>query len=171
MDLFVVVLRILHVVSALFWFGAAMMTVFFLEPTIEAIGPKAQPFMDHLMNRRHLAAVITVIAALTILAGLVLYWRDSSGLQLVWITSPTGLGFTVGAASAIVAFGIGGTVIGPTVGKLTTLGNEVAASGGPPSPEQAQLLGQLAGRLKAAGQIDAVLLIIAALTMATARYL
>jgi uncharacterized membrane protein len=61
-DWALIILRVLHVVSALFWLGAAMTVTFFVEPTVEALGPRAQPFMDHIMNRRKLAVVLAGVA-------------------------------------------------------------------------------------------------------------
>ena len=56
------------------------------------------------------------------------------------------------------------------VERLVDLGNEVAASGGPPTPEQQAQLDQLSRSLERHGKIDLVLLLLAVTAMATARY-
>lgn len=147
------------------------MSSFFLQPTVEALGVAGQPFMEHLMNRRKLGIVFQIVAALTVLSGAVLYWRASAGLQLSWITSPTGLAFTIGGLAAILAFVGGALLIGPVVAEQTAVRGEMASGDGMPTAEQRARLDRADGRLKLASRIDLPLLILAALTMATARYL
>jgi len=171
MDLLLIFFRIIHVGSAMIWFGGAIVSSFFLQPTVEALGVAGQPFMDHLMNRRKMGIMFPIVAALTVLSGAVLYWRDSGGLQLTWITSPTGLAFTVGGLAAIIAFVGGGILIGPGIAEQTAVRGELAAGDGVPTAEQRERLDRAEGRLKLAGRIDLPLLILAGLTMAVARYL
>ena len=82
MDLLLIFFRIIHVGSAMIWFGGTIVASFFLQPTVAALGVAGQPFMEHLMNRRKMGIMFPVVAALTVLSGAVLYWRDSAGLQV-----------------------------------------------------------------------------------------
>jgi hypothetical protein len=54
---------------------------------------------------------------------------------------------------------------------LLSLGGEIAQGGGPPSPEQAQEMGQIQARLKVFARSSLGLIAVAALTMSIARYL
>lgn len=171
MDALVIFFRIIHVGAAMTWFGGAMVSAFFLQPTAEALGPTGQPFMEHLMKRRKLGILFPIAAALTILGGAVLYWIDSDGLQWAWITSAPGLAFTIGGVAAIVAFVGGAVLIGPSIAELTTVQGEMAATNEPPTPTQRERLERAEGRLKLASRIDLPLLLLAGLTMAVARYL
>jgi hypothetical protein len=171
MDALVILLRIIHVGSAMIWFGGAIVISFFVQPTVEALGASGQPFMEHLMNRRKMGIMFPIVAGLTILSGAVLFWRDSGGLQLDWITSPTGLAFTVGGIAAILAFVGGGVLIGPSIAEQVAVRGELAAADGVPTATQQERLDRADARLKLAGRIDLPLLILAALTMAVARYL
>ena len=81
MDWWLIVLRIVHVGSAMVWFGGAIIGAFFLAPTAAALGKAGQPFMEHVMRRRRLGVLFPIVGALTVLAGAGLYWRDSDGLQ------------------------------------------------------------------------------------------
>lgn len=107
MDPLLLPLRVLHIGSAMIWFGGAIIGSFFLVPTADALGKAGQPFMDHLLKRRRLGIVFPVVAAITIASGAALYWRDSGGLQAAWITSPTGIARsnpqTVGCDSLTIA--------------------------------------------------------------------
>ena len=171
MDVILILSRIIHVGGAMIWFGGAIVSSFFLQPTVAALGMQAQPFIEHLMVRRRMGVMFPIVAALTILSGAVLYWRDSNGLQVAWITSPTGLAFTIGGLAAIGAFVLGGILIGPGVGEQAAVARELAESKAEPTAEQNARLARAAGKLKLAGRIDLPLLLLAGLTMAVARYL
>ena len=171
MDALQISLRIVHIVAGVFWVGSAAFLFVFLEPTTRAIGPQAGPVMAHLNQRLKAPTVVLVSAATAILAGAILYWRSSGGLDVDWITSPVGLGFTVGAVAAIVAFVISAWVVRPTVVRMGELGGAVAASGGTPSPEQATLLQSLQRRFRLWGRSMLALLALSVVAMASARYL
>ncbi len=169
-DAYLIVLRIVHIGAAMLWFGGAIVSAFFLDPTVRALGPAGAPFMDHLMNRRRMGIYFPIVAGLTVLSGILLYWRDSAGLQMSWITSGPGLAFTVGGLAALVAFVGGMMLIPPAVGAQTEVANELAASGGAPSEEQQDRLEWAERRMRLVNRIDLPLLLLAALAMAVARY-
>ena len=171
MDVLLIAMRIIHVGGAMMWFGGAIVSSFFLQPTVEALGTSGHPFMEHLMNRRKMGIFFPIVAGLTILSGAVLYWRDSQGLQLEWITSATGLAFTVGGLAAIAAFVGGGILIGPGIAEQTAVRGELAVGDGVPTAAQRVRLDRADRRLKLASRIDLPLLLLAGLTMAVARYL
>jgi hypothetical protein len=171
MDWSLIILRIIHVGSAMAWFGGAIVGGFFLFPTAKALGSASQPFMDHLTKRRRLGIYFPIVAALTILAGAALFWRDSNGLDPAWISSPTGLAFTIGGLAAIVAFVGGMILIGPSVAEQTAVANELAATGDVPSDAQRERLVRADRRMRLANRIDLPLILVAGLTMAVGRYL
>lgn len=171
MDWWLIVLRVVHVGSAMAWFGGAVISSLFLLPTAQALGPAGQPFMDQLLNRRRLGVFFPIVAALTILSGAALYWRDSNGLASSWISSPSGLAFTIGGLAAIVAFVGGMVLIGPSVAEQTAVRNELAASGGVPTEAQRERLERADRRMQLANRIDLPLILLAGLTMAVGRYL
>ena len=171
MDVLLILLRIVHVGSAMSWFGGSIVAAFFLQPTAAALGQAGQPFMDHLMRRRRMGVFFPIVSGLTILSGVALYWRDSGGLQAGWIASPTGLAFTIGGLAAIAAFVGGAVLIGPSIAAQTAVQQELATGDGTPTEAQRQRLEQADRRLQLATKIDWPLLLLAALTMAVARYL
>lgn len=171
MDWWLIFLRVAHVGAAMIWFGGAIINSVFLAPTADALGGKAQLFMDHLMNRRRMGIFFPVAAAVTVFAGLTLYWRDSGGFASAWIRTPHGLGYTIGGLAALVSFVLGFVLVAPGVAEQTAVRNELAATGGQPTPEQQQRLERADQRMRLANQIDLPLLLTAGLLMAVARYL
>ena len=171
MDWWLIVLRIVHVGAAMSWFGGALIGSFFLEPTARALGTAGQPFWEHLMRKRRMEIFFPIVAALTVLSGAALYWRNSGGLQWAWISSASGLAYTIGGLAAIAAFVGGMVLIGPSIAEQTAVQGELAASGGEPTDAQRARLARADGRMRLANRLDLPLLLLAGLTMAVGRYL
>lgn len=170
MDWLLLVLRVVHLGSAMIWFGGAIIGGFFLAPTAKALGPSGQPFMDFVMKRRRMGIFFPIVATLAILSGAGLYLRDSAGLNTAWITSPTGLAFTIGALAAVAAYVGGFVLIGPGIAEQTAVQTELATGDGVPTPDQQRRLERADRRIQLAGQIDLPLIGLAGLMMAVARY-
>jgi hypothetical protein len=143
-------LRAIHILAGSLWVGAAVLNAVFLIPAVMASGPAGGQVMRVMAQVRRLPVFMNSIMALTLLSGLWLYWRDSGGFRVEWVTSRTGLGFTAGALLAIATAAIGATVSVPAVKRL----------------------GQLVQRrLLRGAQVGSTLLVLATLLMATARFL
>jgi len=170
-DWLVIALRIAHVGAGVLWVGGTAVFSLYVEPTLNALGPDAEKVTAELVGRRRLPVFYQVTATIAVLGGLALYWRDSSGLQLAWIQTPTGIAFTIGGLAAIAAWLGGGIFVGPAVQRVAAIGAEMKTLAGPPTPA---LLGRMHAaqeRLHQLGLVDLWLLGIAVVGMATARYL
>lgn len=170
MDLYIAVLRVLHIGAGVLWAGATFFLVSFLIPTVQASGPEGGRFMQRLAAGPYPRA-ITGAAIVTILSGLLLYWRDSAGLQAEWIGSAFGLTLTLGTAAGLIAFLRGVIVTKPIADRLGEVGTAVAAAGAPPTPQQMAEMQQLQAKLTTGARIVAYLLGFTVLAMAAARYL
>jgi uncharacterized membrane protein len=170
MDAITIVLRLIHIFAGVFWAGSTLTLAGFVEPAARAAGPEGARFIQRLAGQTRFTFFAGLAAPLTILAGLALYWRDS-GLRPEWILTPSGLGFTVGGLAGIIAFVLGFAVMAPTSGQVAALGKEMQAAGGPPNPAQVTKMQALQEKLHNGGIWEAVLLAIAVIAMATARYL
>jgi hypothetical protein len=166
----IIALRLVHIVSGAFWFGAALTMFLFLQPTAQATAPEGQKFMLHLLRNRRFSEVVLAAGLLTIGAGSILFWRDSSGLQLAWMSKPPGLGFTVGAIAATLAL-LAFVFIGyPTGRRLVAIGDRLEDERRPPNEEEQVVLAGAQRTLQRVGVTVLALLVIAVISMATARY-
>jgi hypothetical protein len=170
MDVTLIVLRIVHIVSGIAWVGAVALFVLYIRPTLYALGPDAEKVVNELVVRRRLRLYFAIVSTLAVLAGALLYWRIS-GLQLAWITRPTGLGFTLGALAALIAWPVGNIVLGRAFNRLGEVGAEMKAAGGPPGPELLARLQAARARVDRIGFLLLTLVTVAAVLMATSRYL
>ena len=171
MDLGILVLRLLHIGSGIFWAGSAMFFFFFLEPAARALGPQAGPVMHFLVSRKRVSRVITAAATVNVVAGALVYWRVSNGFDPAWTSSGTGIGLTIGAVAAIGAWAMGLVTIAPTVERIDAIGGQIAQAGGSPAPELLGEMHRLSDKLHKFGQIDIVLIGTAVFFMAISRYL
>src|SRR5437899_12241622 len=85
-----VVLRLIHILSGIFWVGTTFFLVGFLQPVVAQSGPECGRFAQRLMSQKRFQAAMSVAAGLTILSGLVLYGRGCSGFQQAWVASVPG---------------------------------------------------------------------------------
>lgn len=167
MDLYMIVLRLLHIGGGVFWVGAAWLMVFYVAPTAAAAGPEGDRFIGRLMAGGTARALS--LAALTVtISGLLLYWRQSGNLQPAWILSAPGLALTVGSLAGLTSFVLGISIIEPSVKRLGVLGAQVAAAGNPTEQQRTDLSG-LQRRLTRVTRADAYVLIVAVIGMAIAR--
>jgi uncharacterized membrane protein len=170
MNVGIVLLRLIHIFAGVFWAGAVFTLARFIEPAAAATQPESNKFMQRFMGGGFVMAM-GIAGPLTVVAGLILYWIDSGGLQNGWIATPAGLGFTIGALIGLIAFGIGFFISRTTAENLTALGKEIQAAGKPPTPEQMAKLKALQQRLTDSSVWAALCLVVVVIAMATSRYL
>ena len=165
----IVVLRIVHVASGVMWVGSAALYLFFLVPAAKSAGAAGQTFMQKFGPR--VSPMMGAATTLTVLSGALLYSRFFvGGIKWIWTTGP-GFGFTLGALAALTSYVMGLTIFGPTQGRIGALGAAMAEAGGTPKPEQVTEMERLQGYLMKTYRIDFVLLVVAVMAMAAARYL
>ena len=113
---------------------------------------------------------VMIAAIITILAGVLIIAKLSSGFQAAWFTTVYAQILTTGGVLAIIAFIIGFTVNRPAAARINTIGDAIAKAGGPPNPEQMQELAALRKKLFTASNIIAVILGLVVLAMSIFRY-
>ena len=156
----VLTMRVVHIVFGVFWAGTMIFNALFLLPAIRDAGPDGAKIIAGLTRLRFLT-VMPIVAALSIAAGLWLYWFDSAGFQPAFMHSSMGMMLGVGAVAALVAFVLGIAIVRPAMAKATAL-----------SQDPSQQAAAQAYRLRAASmnRVMAVLLGLAVVAMAVARY-
>jgi uncharacterized membrane protein len=169
---YMLVFRLIHIVAGSIWVGGLALLVLFIQPGAKSLGPQAGPFVMELLARRRLPVFLLAVGAVTIVAGLFIYWHDwhvFGGLG-DFVGTNFGLVLTIGAGGALVAWLIGLLFVKPIISKTLALAGTLAAGPQPPPPERAAELQalQLMGRRLSIAVF--VLLVLAVLAMATARY-
>jgi uncharacterized membrane protein len=166
-----IVLRLIHIFSGVFWAGSVFFVAAFLLPGLRASGPAGGQVMQQVVAKLRYPRAAGSAGVLTILSGAGMYWRNNSISSGAWSRSIPGMTYALGAVAAIAAMVVFATLIGPTGEKLLSLGGAIQSAGGPPSAEQATKLTFLQGKMAFASRLGAGCLAVAVLCMATARYL
>jgi hypothetical protein len=165
------VLLILHAVCGALWVGAAVLAALFLTPAARDLGPDGMKMMLAL-RKRGFIAYMPVIAVLTVLSGIWLYWRFTAGFSAEVSRSHTGMAYGIGGLCGLIALIVGGAVLSRAIAQAMKLGTEAASM--PDGPERAKRLAQanaLRQRAAVAGQVVMLLVLIAISLMVIARYL
>jgi uncharacterized membrane protein len=169
-DLGYAVLRLVHVFDAVIWVGSTIVMVGFIQPAVRSSGPAGMQFMQNLLSRR-LPVAMNVSAFLTIIAGLLLYARDSGGFQArAWLSTPQAQAWGIGGLIGIIALLVG-LVAAWQARALARVGAEIQAGRGSPSFEQNGRLERLQARLSTLATVNFALLVISLILMVIARAL
>lgn len=164
MEIYITLLRVVHVFSAIFWAGVTFFTLGILEPTVKAAGPEGNRFMARLATVGGMSRAMGIAGAVVVLSGLLMYGPVTGNLNPAVVFNGR-LALTLGAVAGLAA-GVSGFLIqGRSSARLARLGAALAAQGQPPSPAQAQELGALQAALSRGTVISAVLMSLAIIGM------
>lgn len=169
MDIVYVVLRVLHIFAGIFWAGATAAFVYFVAPAAAQTAPEGDKFMMNLTDKQRLPIWLSAAAGTNVLAGIILFWRDSGGLSASWFNSAVAISFTIGALAGLSAFIVGVGLTRPRTVRIGALVSSIRASGKPPTPEQMVELKKLSGELTMYGKLTVGLLALTVLGMVLAR--
>src|SRR2546423_197914 len=157
-QVYLTILRLLHISFGVFWAGTAIHLAYFAEPAIKACGPAGKTYMQKLVNTNGFPIMILLSAVITIVSGFLLLWKISDGFQSAWMSTTHGMVLTAGAGFAFIAFLVGFSVNRPAGMKIARIGKQVAAAGGQATPQQIEELDRLGKKIGAAGRVVAMLL-------------
>jgi uncharacterized membrane protein len=164
-----IALRIIHIFSGIFWVGVSFFNIQYLQPSVRATAPAGQQLMQHLTQRTRFLNVVYGSATLTMLSGLLMYWI-LFGFRPAAMLSPYGLVLGIGGLAGIIAWLIVIFVIRDIFKQMGAISQAIQTQGGPPTPEQAEQLGDLSARLGDLGRWGLVLMTVAVTAMAVAQY-
>jgi uncharacterized membrane protein len=162
------ILRLIHIFCGVFWAGATIYLAAFIGPAVQSSGQDGSRFMQQLARTNKLPFVMMIAAILNVVSGLRMLWIYSGGFNPSFMGSRHGIVLTTGGTLAIIAFLIGLMVTRPAVEKIARLGAEIGKVGGPPSAEQAALLGKYRKRIFSGNKFVATLLAFTVVAMAIA---
>ncbi|HZT76580.1 MAG TPA: hypothetical protein VFA27_07970 [Vicinamibacterales bacterium] len=119
------VVRAAHVTAAAVWIGSHIFSTFMLMPAIDAAGASGGQVMMRI-NRRGIVAYMFGVALLTIVSGLLLFWRFTGGFDPAVAATHAGLAFGFGGTAGVLAGAIGGGVIGRSAKRVSAIAGQLA---------------------------------------------
>jgi hypothetical protein len=168
MDIVLVVLRLIHILAAVAWFGLGFAAAFYIGPAVGAAGDSGPRFLKALFNSTSFGRIFAILGGVTVLAGILLYITGSANHF-----SQTGnIVLGIGAAFGILTAAHGGVSTGRVTQQLAAeIQKSVPDGGGPISAEAQATLRQLGAKMTSDSRISFVLMLIALIGMGSARYL
>jgi uncharacterized membrane protein len=169
MQVELLVLRVVHVLGAIFWLGGSTFTAFYLMPAIQQSGAAGGQVLQ-LLVRRKIFMIFPIVAIVTMLAGIRLMMITSGGFRGDYFASPMGRTYAVSAILAIIAFLLGTMVARPAMTRAGGL-SQMSSSDDFSREKIAAEIKALQSRARVASMSGLYLLWVAAIGMAVARYL
>jgi uncharacterized membrane protein len=168
MQVELILLRLIHILGGTFWVGSAVFMTFFLVPAMQkAGGATAGQIMAGLQQRR-MMLIMPIVAVLTILSGMRMWWIVGGGMH--YFQHRSGHALAISGILAILALVIGLAVTRPTASRIGTLARSAASDETSRKLIQEEIA-RLQRRATVWGYIVLTLLVVAAAGMAVARYL
>ena len=161
-------IRALHVLTAAFWLGAAAYGAWWVMPAIEESGPSGGAVMQAL-QRRGVIVLFPIVAGITVLTGIWLYWHYTAGFTPEISRSHAGIAFSVGGATGVLAFLLG-AVVGASSGRANRTAAKAATASAAERADLLATVAKLRRRATTANRAAAALLIVTILLMAVALY-
>ena len=165
-----ILLRLIHVIGAIFWVGSAMFTGFFLIPALRET-PATMGQVAQALAKRGFMTVMPIVGLLVILSGGTLLWLTSGGNMQMYMQTPAGHTFTMAGGVGILSLLVGVIFTKPANMKAGMLGAQLQSATDP--AEKARLGQEMAAAGKRAALwtlVVTILMLIAAAGMAVARY-
>ena len=163
-------IRVLHLLLASIWFGAAVAMMFFVIPAIRDAKAAGGTVMAAVMRRKY-PMVMQIIAGLTVLTGFELYRRFTGNFDPVLSASMGGRVFGAGGVAGILALVIGASIVARSMRKMGEIMAKAATM--PDGHDKAALVasvGPMQARAEMFGKLVIVLMVIAIVTMSIGHY-
>ncbi len=166
----VISLRVVHILTGAAWVGGAFLLMGFIVPRARTLGPMTGgAYLNGFLDHPWFSLYISLVEGLAVVTGLVLYLNSSNGLRGAWMTSATGLAFSIGGAAAMLALGIS-VPISTSLSKLYYLTLDLSSEE-KENRDQVSAFDERHTRLARLGAIYTTLLAVAVVGMASAQYL
>lgn len=160
MDIVLVLLRLIHIVSAFVWVGLGATLTLYIAPAAVAAGETGFRYLKSLLTQTAFARIIPMVSGLTTLAGILLYLFGNSASHF---SQAGNMVLGIGALAGLIATIYDGAMTGRAT---NALGAALTKDGTPLAQ-----LNDLAAKLLSHARISLVLMIIALVGMGSARYL
>src|SRR3954471_10221936 len=118
LDAVMLALRIAHIGGAVLWAGGAVVFLGFVAPAIARHGPAAQGVMADLLRPSRLPRYFAVVSTTTVIAGGILFWRDTNRLDPDVLALTSFRAFAIGGVFGAIAWIFAVGVIPSAVGRI-----------------------------------------------------
>ncbi|MCX7737086.1 MAG: hypothetical protein N2319_10265 [Candidatus Kapabacteria bacterium] len=161
------IIKVLHILSAIFWMGGSIFISAFLLPAVKKSGPSSKELIHNLFNIYKLPLVLNIASSLTVILGLIQYWKTTAGYQQISFHFPGGIGLFHGIIFGLIAFIWGHAFQSPNSKKLSRLMAQVQDK---PSTEQFLQIQKIQKKVIFGGWLTLILLFLSLLGMVSVHF-
>ncbi len=165
------IMRILHILSGVFWAGGLFSLAMFIMPSVNSSMPEGGKVMQRMINAYKFPIYMLAAGSLTVLTGLAMFDRLSGHFTMSWASAPHGLVLSIGAIAAIIAFFLGILVNKPKADRMGKIGQAIMQAGGSPTEAQMAEMTKLRMGITSMTKNIALLILVAVICMAMAKYI
>jgi hypothetical protein len=165
-----VILRPIHIIAGMLWFGYGTLSVWILFPAAAKLGAKGDSLLRLFYGHSMYGTLIAVTAVITSLAGLIMWPVRIRGVDHPEFSGTGDIVFAIGALFGVLAWLHGGAATGKFTGQFASLGKALEENPNP-SAEQLSAYEEAKRKLMTHANISAWITLVAVLGMAFARYL
>lgn len=171
MDPLAITLRLIHILTGVYWAGTIFFFTTFLEPSLRSLGPDGGKVMIRFFERGYLK-LLPIVALLNIASGLWLLWILSGGFDPGYMGSSIGMALSTGGALAIVALLVGLLFMRPAAARIWAIAKALPQEANESARNALMAeMAQVRERVVIGGRSVFGLLVVAVALMAVARYL
>jgi hypothetical protein len=164
------ILRPLHIIFGMLWFGFGSLAVWILHPAAASMGAKGDKLLRAFYGYSRYGAVVGISAITTSIAGLLMWPVLVDGANHRVFGNTADVVFVIGAIAGILAWLHGGAATGKYVGKFAALSKALEENADPGS-EQLAAYEEAKKKMFVHTNISAWITLVAVLGMALARYM
>lgn len=169
MSVIMIVLRIVHIFSGVFWVGVSFFNIGFLQPTVQGTGNEGRKVMQHLTSQTRFTVTVYTAATLSLLSGWTMY-GILFRFRLSVLSSGYGLLLSIGGLAGTIAWVIAIVFVRRILSQMEVIGKSIQEQGGVPTSGQISELQASSGQLLKMGQWGVWLMVVALLGMSIAQY-
>jgi len=163
-------IRVLHILLAATWFGAAVAMILFVVPAVKDAKGAGGAVMAG-VERRKYHVFMQAVAGLTVVTGFYLYRRFTNHFDPEISASMGGRVFGTGGIAGILALVIGASLVGRTMKKIgETMAKAATMADGPEKAALVATVGPMQARADMFGKLVLLLMIIAIVAMSIGHY-
>jgi len=162
MDLYIILLRIIHIFGSIYWVGTALFLVVVLVPASRRAEGNSLTLIGPVYSSPMFGIGFAASAIATTVAGLLLWWEVSDGFNADYMGSDGGIVLSIGAGAGILAFGHGLMALGKYTRQFA---NAYQAE-----PRDTAVMKTAEEKIARNSYISLALMIVAVVGMSAARY-
>jgi hypothetical protein len=165
-----VILRPIHIIFGMLWFGYGTLSVWILFPAAAKMGARGDILLRDFYGYSNYGRFIAVTAIVTTVVGLIMWPARIQGMNHPDFSNPGDIIFAIGAVFGILAAGHGGSATGKAIEVFSKLSKEIEDVDNPKA-ESLSAFEAAKKKMITHANISAWIILIAVLGMAFARYL